>query len=86
MSYQNFEKAIELDKQCKFYWTVEGESEEIIRKSEILLDIKFLRQHHSFYDKLGHLSFYRNKLYGIDPNYLFGILEGNSIAYALHDR
>lgn len=86
MSYQNFEKAIELAKQCKNYRTVGGESDEVIAKSELLLNIKFSEQNRKFYVNLGYLSFYGHEIYGIDPNDLFGSLEGNSVAYALHDR
>ena len=86
MSYRNFEKAIELAKQCKFYRTVGGEADEVITKSEALLNIKFSRQNHRFYAELGYLSFYGHEIYGIDTNELCGTLEGNSVAYALHDR
>jgi hypothetical protein len=86
MSYRNFEKAIDLAKQCKFYRTVGGESDEIIKKAEELLEIKFSKQNREFYARLGYLSFYGHEIYGIDPNDLSSTLEGNSVAYALHDR
>jgi len=86
MSYINYENSIELAKQCKFYRTVGGEPDEVIAKSEVLLNIKFSVQNHKFYVNLGYLSFYGHEIYGIDPNDLFGTLEGNSVAYALHDR
>jgi hypothetical protein len=86
MSYWNFEKALELAKQCNSYRTVGGEPDEIIEKSEVLLDIKFSKQNKVFYKRLGYLSFYGHEIYGIDPNDLNGVLEGNSVAYALYDR
>ena len=38
-----------------------------------------------FYKKYGYLSFFGNEIYGIDPEDDSGILEGNSVAYALND-
>jgi hypothetical protein len=86
MSYQNFEKALELAKQCNAYRTVGGESATVIEKSETLLGFKFSAQNIKFYTQLGYLSFYGNEIYGINPYDLNGILEGNSVAYALSDR
>lgn len=86
MSYQNFIKAMELAPKCKFYTTVGGKTEEDIRMSEKMLDIIFSNQCREFYAKYGYLSFYGNEIFGIDPNDDSGILEGNSVAYALNDR
>lgn len=86
MSYQNFEKAMELAPKCKFYTTVGGKTEEEIKKAEQLLDVSFSNQCREFYTKYGYLSFYGNEILGIDPDDASGILEGNSIAYAINDR
>ena len=86
MNYQNLEKALDLAKQCKFYTIAEGKTPEEITKSEELLDIKFSKQSKSFYEKVGYLSFFGSEIFGIDPNDVSGILEGNSVAYALADR
>ncbi|MBD5476858.1 MAG: SMI1/KNR4 family protein [Lachnospiraceae bacterium] len=86
MSYQNFIKAMELAPKCKFYTTVGGKTEEDIRMSEKMLDIIFSNQCREFYAKCGYLSFYGNEIFGINPNDDSGILEGNSVAYALNDR
>ena len=86
MSYQNFQKAMELAPKCKFYTTVGGRSEAEIIKSEELLDVKFSKQCREFYEKYGYLSIYGNEIFGIDPNDNSGELEGNSVAYALNDR
>lgn len=86
MSYTNFIKAMELAPKCKFYTTAGGKSEEEIRKSEQILNIKFSDQCREFYEKYGYLSFYGSEIFGIDPDDDSGILEGNSVAYALNDR
>ena len=86
MSYQNFVKAMELAPKCKFYTTVGGRTESEIRKSEQILNIKFSNQSREFYEKYGYLSFYGNEIFGIDPDDEAGILEGNSVAYAINDR
>ncbi len=46
----------------------------------------FSSQCKEFYEKYGYLSFFGNEIYGIDPEDDSGILEGNSVAYALNDR
>ncbi|MCL2427547.1 MAG: SMI1/KNR4 family protein [Oscillospiraceae bacterium] len=86
MSYQNLEKAMELANECKFYTTVGGKSSEEISKSEELLGIKFSKQCILFYEKVGYLSFFGNEIFGISPDDQSGLLEGNSVAYALNDR
>ena len=86
MSYTNFVKAMELAPKCKFYITAGGKSEEEIVMSEKKLGISFSRQCREFYKKYGYLSFFGNEIYGIDPEDDSGILEGNSVAYALNDR
>ena len=86
MSYQNFVKAMDLAPKCKFYTTVGGKSKEEIEKSEQMLDVKFSNQCREFYEKYGYLSFYGNEIFGIEPDDDSGILEGNSVAYALNDR
>jgi hypothetical protein len=82
----NFIKAMELAPKCKFYTTAGGKSEEEIDMSEKKLGISFSPQCKEFYKKYGYLSFFGNEIYGIDPEDDSGILEGNSVAYALNDR
>ena len=86
MSYTNFIKAMELAPKCKFYTTAGGKSEEEIDMSEKKLGISFSPQCKEFYKKYGYLSFFCNEIYGIDPEDDSGILEGNTVAYALNDR
>ncbi|GEM_PF-324017 len=86
MSYQNFKAAMELAPKCKFYTTVGGKTEEEIKKAEQLLKLKFSRQSREFYEKYGYLSFWGNEIFGIDPDDDSGILEGNSVAFAINDR
>ena len=86
MSYANFVKALELAPQCKFYTTAGGKSDEEIGASEKILGVTFSKQCKEFYKKLGYLSFFGNEIFGIDPYDDSGILEGNSVAYALNDH
>ena len=86
MSYANFVKALELAPQCKFYTTAGGKSDEEIGASEKILGVTVSKQCKEFYKKLGYLSFFGNEIFGIDPYDDSGILEGNSVAYALNDR
>lgn len=39
MSYSNYEKAMELAPQCKFYTTAGGRTEEEIKKAEEMLGV-----------------------------------------------
>lgn len=86
MSYQNLKNAMELSKKCKFYTTAGGKTEREINKAEHMLNIKFSKQSREFYKKYGYLSFYGNEIFGIDPDDDSGILEGNSVLYAINDR
>lgn len=86
MSYQNFVKAMELAPKCRFYTTVGGKTEEEIKKAEQMLKVKFSNQCKEFYEKYGYLSFFGNEIFGIDPDDESGILEGNSVAYAIRAR
>lgn len=86
MSYYDLEQAIKLAPKCRYFTTVGGKSKEEIEKSETKLDIKFSKQCIEFYKKFGYLSFYGNEIFGIDADDDSGILEGNSVAYAINDR
>ena len=86
MSYSNYIKAMHLAPKCKFYTTVGGKTEVEIKKSEKKLNVSFSNQCREFYAKYGYLSFFGNEIFGIDPDDDSGILEGNSVAYALNDR
>lgn len=86
MSYSNFINAMELAKKCKYYTTVGGKTREEIEKSEKILNIKFSKQCTEFYEKYGYLSFWGSEIFGINPDDESGILEGNSVAYAINDR
>lgn len=72
--------------KCNFYTTVGGKTEDQILRSEKLLGVKFSRQCKEFYKECGYMSFFGSEIYGIDPDDNSGILEGNSVAYALNDR
>lgn len=86
MSYLDYEKAMKLAPECEFYTVIGGVSEETIKKAEEMLEICFSKQCKEFYKDYGYLSFLGNEIFGIDPDDDSGILEGNSVAYALNDR
>jgi hypothetical protein len=86
MSYFDYEKAMELAKNRKFYTTINGKSQDDIDISEKILNIKFSKEIKDFYLKYGYLSFEGNEIFGINPTDDSGILEGNSVAYALNER
>ena len=88
MSYQNFEKALELAKQCKFY-TIKGErTNEIVKKAEELFGLNFSKQNFEFFKRLGYLSFFGNEFYGIltDDFLDDGDYVGCAIEATLQDR
>ena len=85
MSYQNYERAMELAKSKAFYTTAGGKSEIDIAKAEEMLGVKFSKQYRDFNSKYAYLSFWGNEIFGIDPDNM-DELEGNSLAYALNDR
>lgn len=86
MSYLDLQKALSLAPDCRFYTTAGGKSETDIAESEQLLNIRFSKQSLEFYRKCGYLSFFGNEIFGINPNMESGVLEGNSVAFALNDR
>lgn len=86
MSYQNFEKALELAKQCKFY-TIAGEkSDEVVTKAEKLFGHKFSKQNYEFFKHLGYLSFFGNEFYGICKDDFSGEYVGCAIEATIQDR
>lgn len=85
MSWRNYERSMELAKQCRFYTTAGGKTIAEIQKAEELLGIRFSRQYRDFCENYGYLSFYGNEIFGIDIDNMEE-LEGNCVAYALNDR
>ena len=77
---------MKMAQKCKFFRTAGGKTEQEIKKSEQLLGIEFSKQCREFYEEYGYLSFYGTEIFGIDPDDIDDILEGNSVAYALNDR
>jgi hypothetical protein len=86
MSYQNFEKALELAKQCRFY-TIKGEwTNEVVTKAEELFGLKFSKQNFEFFKSLGYLSFAGNEFYGICKDDFSGTYACCAIEATLQDR
>ncbi|MDI9499080.1 MAG: SMI1/KNR4 family protein [Bacillota bacterium] len=86
MSYQDFERAMALAPGCPCFTTAGGRSPEQIHRAEQMLGVHFSPQLTQFYEKFGYLSFFGCEIFGIDPDSTSGDLEGNSLAYALHER
>lgn len=86
MSYQDLKQAMKLAPKCKFFTTAGGKDIKAINKSEELLKVKFSNQSLEFYEKFGYLSFYGNEIFGIDAEDNSGLLEGNSVTFAINDR
>lgn len=86
MSYLDFKNAMKLAPRCNFYTTVGGKTDKEIERSEEILGVRFSKQGKEFYKEYGYLSFFGTEIFGIDPDDESGILEGNSVAYAINDR
>lgn len=86
MSYSNYEEAMKLAPNCRYYTIAGPRTNEEIEKSEKIFGYSFSKQCRDFYSKYGYLSFYGNEIFGINPDDDSGILEGNSIAYLVVDR
>jgi len=86
MSYQNFEKAIELAKQCDGYLDGGGKSNNVVAKAEELLDIKFSRQNIQYFSQFGFIEFSGNELYGIVKDDFSGTHVGCAVEATLQDR
>ena len=86
MSYQNYVNALEKVQKCEYYTTMSGISDLMIKKAEEMLELEFSRQLTDFYKRYNYMSFAGNEIFGIDPDDDSGILEGNSVLYALNDR
>ena len=54
--------------------------------AHVAISVSNIEKSIEFYKKYGYISFYGNEIFGIDPDDDSGILEGNSVAYALNDR
>lgn len=86
MSYQSFEKAVALAKQCRYY-TIKGErTNKVIAMAEELLGFKFSRQNYEFFKRLGYLSFIGNEFFGICKDDFTGEHAGCAIEATLQDR
>ena len=86
MSYQNFEKALELAKQCKYYTIMGERSDEVIAKAEGLFNHKFSKQNYEFFKRLGYLSFFGHEFFGICKDDFTGEHAGCAIEATLQDR
>lgn len=85
MSYQDFQKAMELAPKCEYYYSRGGTTAEKIKKAEEMLGLQFSRQCREFYEKYNYISFSGYEIEGINPDSNFP-LAGNAVATALADR
>lgn len=65
MSYQNFERALDLAKQCEGYDIGGGKSDEAISAASKLLSITFSKQNYKYFRELGYLEFFGVEIFGI---------------------
>jgi len=86
MSYNNYEKALELAKKCEGYLVGNGQPNDVIKKGQQLLGLDFSRQHYDYLNKLGFLDFFGHEFYGIPKGDFSGTPEGCMIECALVDR
>jgi len=86
MSYQNFEKALELAKACDGYDDGGGKSLDTIRRAEELLGLVFSKQNLEYFSRLGYMEFFGTEVYGIVKDDFSGIPAGNCVESALADR
>ena len=86
MSYQNFEKALELAIGCDGYDDGGGKSPDTIRKAQELLGIVFSKQCLEYFSRLGYLEFFGTEVYGIVKDDFSGSPAGSCVEAALADR
>jgi len=86
MSYQNYQKALELVKQCKGYKIRGVVPNEVIVKAEELIGFKFSKQHYQYLNNIGYLYFFGHELYGIHKDDFSGSHHGNMIESTIADR
>lgn len=86
MSLFDLRQALEMVKTCKYFFATPSVSQTDIALSEEMLGLEFSLQSKEFYSYCGYLSFEGNEIFGINPHDNSGILEGNSVAYALYER
>lgn len=86
MSYQNYEKAVRLAKQCDGYSVGIEKSDDVLLRASELLGIKFSKQCYDFFKKLGYLEFFGVEIYGIVKDDFSGEYVGCAIEATLSDR
>ena len=86
MSYQNFERALDLAKQCEGYDIGGGKSDEAISAASKLLSITFSKQNYKYFRELGYLEFFGVEIFGIVIDDFSGVPETNCVETALADR
>ena len=86
MSYQNFEKALELAKQCEGYSDGGGKPSEVVDRGEELIGFKFSRQTFQYFNQYGFIEFFGNEIFGIIKDDFSGGHAGCAIEATLQDR
>jgi hypothetical protein len=86
MSYTNFENALELAKQCRFYTTKGERANSVVAKAEEMFGFKFSKQNYEFFKRIGYLSFFGNEFFGICKDDFSGEHAGCAIEATLQDR
>ena len=82
----SLDMALDKAKECENYFTSGGVDDDVIRKSEEILGIKFSKMQIKYYKKCEYLSFYGNEFKGLNPDDVNGETATNSISCALQER
>ena len=86
MSYNNFQKAVELATQCKYYKVAGQQTDDLIEKVAKVYGFKLSVQHHEFFKEYGYMMFFGTEIYGIYKEVFEGIYAGNAVIATLQDR
>jgi len=86
MSFQSFEKALALAKQCRAYRIGDGKSDEVISRGEKLIGFKFSKQNYEYFKRVGHLMFFGEMFYGITTDDLSDDTDMGAIESSIRDR
>lgn len=86
MDFSTFQTVCQMLKRMPGYESSGGKSLEEITKAESILGIPFSQQCRSFFQIYDYVEFDGGEIFGIQNGASASVLEGNLVAYALHDR
>ena len=86
MSYNNFQKAMELAKTIEYYENAGKQSKELLEKVEETFGFRLSPQHYEYLHEYGYVMFFGTEFYGIYRDVFEGIYAGNAVVATLQDR